>query len=245
MPPSSKGTIIVTGPAGGIGGSWVLEHLKSPKAKLYHTIYLIHPHAPGTLKETIEKYGPVGYSYEILPVDLSKQSSIRAFAKDINSRISSGEIRRIKLLLLIAGAMFKNKHSSDGLSFTGDGIESTFAVNYLSNFLLVLLLLEGMDREWARVVWLASYSHDTHLLISRKIFPKLEDRVVFKGEGRGDVERLARQTVSIETGDESLASVRRYVRIESLCLVALIIHSHDCGSVSHDCCCYSLLKVAY
>jgi len=107
--------------------------------------------------------------------------------------------------------MFKNKHSSDGLSFTEDGIESTFAVNYLSNFLLVLLLLEGMDRESARVVWVASYSHDTHLLISRKTFPTEEDRVVFKGEGSGDVERLARQTVAIKKGDESIAAVKRYV----------------------------------
>jgi NAD(P)-dependent dehydrogenase (short-subunit alcohol dehydrogenase family) len=209
MSPSSKGTIIVTGPAGGIGGGWALEHLKSPQAKLYHTIYLIHPHAPGTLKDTIEKHGPEDHSYEIIPVDLSNQSSIRAFAKDINNRISSGSLGRIKLLLLIAGAMFKNKHSSDGLSFTEDGIESTFAVNYLSNFLLVLLLLGGMDREWARVVWVASYSHDTRLWISRKTFPTEEDRVVFKGEGRGDVERLARQTVAIKKGDEFPASVRR------------------------------------
>jgi NAD(P)-dependent dehydrogenase (short-subunit alcohol dehydrogenase family) len=232
MSPSSKGTIIVTGPAGGIGGGWVFEHLKSPQAKLYHTIYLIHPHAPGNLKEAIEKHAPEGHSYEIIPVDLSSQSSIRAFAKDVNSRISSGEIRRIRLLLLIAGAMFKNKNNSDGLSFTNDGIESTFAVNYLSNFLLVLLLLQGMDREWARVVWIASYSHDTHLLISRKTFPTEEERVVFKGEGRGDVERLARQTVAIKKGDGLPASLRRYVRIESLCLVALVMHSHDSGNIS-------------
>ena len=238
MSPSSKGTIIVTGPAGGIGGGWVLEHLKSPQAKLYQTIYLIHPRAPGNLKETIEKHAPEGHSYEIIPVDLSSQSSIRAFAKDTNSRISLGELGRIKLLLLIAAAMFKNKHSSDGLSFTDDGIESTFAVNYLSNCLLVLLLLEGMDREWARVLWIASYSHDTHLLISRKTFPTEEERVAFKGEGRGDVERLARQTVAIKKGDEFPASVRRYVKVECLCLVALVMHSHDC-------CCYSLLNVAY
>jgi NAD(P)-dependent dehydrogenase (short-subunit alcohol dehydrogenase family) len=228
MPPSSKGTIIATGPAGGIGSGWVLEHLKSPQAKLYHTIYLIHPQAPGTLKETVEKHAPEGHSYEIIPVDLSKQSSIRAFAKEINSRISSKKLGRIKLLLLIAGAMFKNKNSSDGLSFTDDRIESTFAVNYLSNFLLVLLLLEGMDREWARVVWVASYSHDTHLLISRKTFPTEEERVVFKGEGRGDVERLARQTVAIKKGDESIATVKRYGCFEFLYSVAFIIYSHGC-----------------
>ena len=211
MSSSSKGILIVTGPAGGIGGGWVLEHLKSPQAKLYHTIYLIHPHAPGNLKETIEKHSPEGHSYEIVPLDLSKQSSIRAFTKDVNNRISSEEIGRIKLFLLIAGAMFRNKNSRDGLSFTEDGIESTFAVNYLSNFLLVLLLLEGIDLEWARVVWLASYSHDTHILINRNTFPTEDEKVVFKGEGKGDVERLARQTVAIKKGDESIAAVKRYV----------------------------------
>jgi hypothetical protein len=107
--------------------------------------------------------------------------------------------------------MFMNRNSSDGLSFTEDGIESTFAVNYLSNFLFVLLLLQAMDSEWARVVWIASYSHDTHLWISRKTFPTVEERIVFKGEGTGDVERLAKQTMPIKKGDEFPASVRRYV----------------------------------
>jgi NAD(P)-dependent dehydrogenase (short-subunit alcohol dehydrogenase family) len=45
-------------------------------------------------------------------------------------------------------------------TFANEGLESNFAVNYLSNFLLVLLLLQSMDKENERIVIVSSLTHD-------------------------------------------------------------------------------------
>lgn len=40
------------------------------------------------------------------------------------------------------------------------GIDVTFAANYLGHWLLVLLLLESMDKEHGRIVVIGSQSHE-------------------------------------------------------------------------------------
>ena len=47
-----------------------------------------------------------------------------------------------------------------GQTFTNDGFESHFAINYLANFLLALLLLPSMDKEKGRIVFASSWTHD-------------------------------------------------------------------------------------
>src|ERR1039457_2057894 len=131
-----KPTILVTGAAGGIGTGFVHAHLASPQAVSHHTIYIIHPSAPGSLAEILRLHSPKGSTYEIIPLDLSSMRDIRLFAKGVKGRIERGELGRIDVLLLIAGAMFLDKRAEDGVGFTGEGVEMTFAVNYVANFLL-------------------------------------------------------------------------------------------------------------
>lgn len=65
--------------------------------------------------------------------DLSSQSSILDLANEIKNKFD-----KIDILINNAGAYFSKKHE------TVDGIEATFAVNYLSRFLLTNLLLENI-----------------------------------------------------------------------------------------------------
>lgn len=214
----AKGTIIVTGAAGGIGIGWVLENLKTEQAKLYHTIYFIHPSAPGHLKENLEAHAPAEHSYEIIPLDLSKMSEVRLAATSLNTRIAQGELGTIKILLLIAGAMFLDPHTKDGVTFTSEGIESNFAVNYLCNFLLTLLLLQNLDKGGARIIAMGSTNHNPDFLSTQGTYHRKEMKVLF---GEGGTEDLVKATERVGRGDVFPASVRRYGR-SKWCLIAFL-----------------------
>lgn len=41
-----------------------------------------------------------------------------------------------------------------------DGYEMSFQVNYLSNFILILLLLQSMDKTNGRILIVGSWSHE-------------------------------------------------------------------------------------
>jgi NAD(P)-dependent dehydrogenase (short-subunit alcohol dehydrogenase family) len=215
---SPKGTIIATGAAGGIGSGWLLSHLKTPQAKLYHTIYIIHPSAPGNLKEILQTRAPSEHTYEILPLDLSKMSEVRLAATKINSRVEKGELGKIKILMLIAGAMFLDSKTKDGVSFTEDGIESTLAVNYLSNYLLILLLLQNLDKEGARIISIGSINHNPAWISTKGAFPGAALRILF---GVGGLDDLVKATEKVTPGDEFPASMRRYGR-SKWCLIAFL-----------------------
>ena len=218
MSSTVEGTIIVTGAAGGIGHGWLLEHLKSPQARSFYAIYIIHPTTPGNLQASLDKNAPKEHKYEIIPCDLSHQANIRSLAEALNARVAKGELPRIRLLLLMAGAMYLSPIAKDGISYTNDGIESTFAVNYFANFLLVLLLLQSMDERWARIVFMSSTSHDPSFLSNQGAFHKPEYCIMLRSEEVvHDVEWLARAKEKIETGDEFPGAVRRYGR-SKLCM---------------------------
>lgn len=81
--------------------------------------------------------------------DLSSQESIRNLAKKIKERF-----KRIDVLINNAGARFSGRH------ITIDGIEATFAVNYLSRFLLTNLLLDLLkESEQGRIINVSGEYH--------------------------------------------------------------------------------------
>src|SRR5947209_1674379 len=61
------------------------------------------------------------------------------------------------LRALILNAAFQEATTQ---TLTEDKRDMTFAVNYLANFLLVLLLLRSMDEEYGRIVFVSSWSHN-------------------------------------------------------------------------------------
>lgn len=85
-----------------------------------------------------------------MPVDVSNLASVRDFASSLSALIDSGSLPRIRALICAAAVM-----QVGGKRVTDDGMEATFQVNYLANFLLVLLLLPVMRRD-CRIIFLTS-----------------------------------------------------------------------------------------
>jgi NAD(P)-dependent dehydrogenase (short-subunit alcohol dehydrogenase family) len=83
---------------------------------------------------------------EIVQGDLVSQASVRRAAEEFSAKHS-----RLDVLVCSAGVFHKTRTETE------DGIESTFAVNYLSHFLLANLLVEPLKHAApSRVVFVAS-----------------------------------------------------------------------------------------
>lgn len=108
---------------------------------------------------------------ELLIADLSSQSQIRAAAAQF---LDSG--RKLHVLLNNAGLIIRER------TVTGDGIETTFAVNHLAYFLLTNLLLERL-RECApaRIVSVSSSLHKRGYGDGRIAFDDLGGETAYSG----------------------------------------------------------------
>ena len=150
----SQGTLIITGAAGGIGRATAELYADEYSAQ-YTGIFTVRntedPSAQKLRQTLLEAHNPT----TILPLELTNLSDVRSFAEQINARVSAGSIPPITALVLNAGYMSKGSQR-----LTPDGYETTFQVNYLSNFLLVLLLLQSMHPRHARIVYITSWTHD-------------------------------------------------------------------------------------
>lgn len=88
---------------------------------------------------------------DFLTADLCSQKEIRLMANRIHERYTN-----LDVLINNAGAKFASRHQTD------DGHEMTFALNYLSGFLLTGLLLDLLKKNGgARVINVSSSAHHT------------------------------------------------------------------------------------
>ena len=130
MRPLSEQIILVTGSTDGHGRR-VAEEL----VKLDATV-LVHGRNPEKVERVTSEIG----ASRGLTADLSRLGEVRALA---------GEIDQLDTLVNNAGIVMPERQESP------DGYELTFAVNYLSHFLLTALLLPKL-REPARIVNVSS-----------------------------------------------------------------------------------------
>ena len=161
-----KGTIIVTGANGGLGSATVSQIISSPQLNAsYHGVYTVRNAATahsldaalvdrGSLRSPQRRNSASSHSYEKISLDLSQLSNVRKVAAEINERVAAGIIPRIHAIVLNAGYEEFEKQT-----WTEDGLDTTFTINYLSHWLLTVLLLQSMDREAGRVLWISSWSH--------------------------------------------------------------------------------------
>jgi NAD(P)-dependent dehydrogenase (short-subunit alcohol dehydrogenase family) len=90
-------------------------------------------------------------SIDILPLDLARLSSVQSFVQALTKKLDGA---KIDSLIMNAGAQFGNtKHR------TGDGFESTFAINHLAHYLLLRLLAPSLAKN-ATIVITTSDVHD-------------------------------------------------------------------------------------
>jgi NAD(P)-dependent dehydrogenase (short-subunit alcohol dehydrogenase family) len=90
-------------------------------------------------------------SIETLPLDLASLSNVRSFVQTLTKKLDGA---KIDSLILNAGAQFGTTRRR-----TGDGFESTFAINHLAHYLLLRLLTPSLAKN-ATVVITTSDTHD-------------------------------------------------------------------------------------
>ena len=135
-------TALVTGAASGIGKAIATGLAREG----YHVVVLVRNEARG--EETLRDIRATvpNASLETLTADLSSQSSIREAAAIFLSRH-----QKLDVLVNSAGVFVKNRE------VTNDGLERTFATNYMAYFLLTNLLVEALKKGApSRVVNVAS-----------------------------------------------------------------------------------------
>ncbi|KAI0868546.1 putative short-chain dehydrogenase [Hypoxylon argillaceum] len=149
-----KGTILVTGANGALGSAIVQEIASKPEFSTYHGLYTVRDTTNAPSLVAALKHGPA-HQHDVVALDLTDLAHVRKVAEDVNARISAGEIPPIRALVLNAGFQDFGKQS-----WTKDGLDTTFAANYLGHWLLTLLLLKSIDKEAGRIVIIGSQGHD-------------------------------------------------------------------------------------
>ncbi len=136
---------MVTGAASGIGA--VTARALAQQGATVITVDINAEKGAATTREIQDQTG--NPSVEFIQADLSSQNDIHLLARRFLERY-----QRLDVLVNNAGAMFAERQESV------DGIEMTFALNYLGYFLLTNLLLDALKSSApARIVNVSSRSH--------------------------------------------------------------------------------------
>jgi NAD(P)-dependent dehydrogenase (short-subunit alcohol dehydrogenase family) len=202
--PDLQGTVLITGANGGLGTAFVSKFLQSSSP--YLGLFTVRSRSSESSSVLEKLVASSKHPHTIAAVDLSSLTAVRAFARNINEQVSSGQILPIRALVLNAAIQ-----ETKGQSYTTDGLETTFAVNYLGNFLLVLLLLKSMDQDNGRIVIVSSFTHDPERSYNRSF---VTDKLVFRKP-----QLMARPETEDKPGDQFMAGMRRYALSKTLMLM--------------------------
>ena len=168
------GTTLITGGNAGLG----LEAAKRLAAKKQDLVLA------GRDQVTVEKAASelrerFGVQVTTVRLDLASLASVRSAAEEVRRLIAEGQIQPLNALLCNAGAQFQGP-----ISYSKDGYEETFAINYLGHFLLVNLLLDCLTED-GRVVFTASGTHDPETMDGKMVGKAIEpDGFALANEGK-------------------------------------------------------------
>ena len=161
--PMQSKVCIVTGAASGIGAATAQALAQRGAA----VILVDRDAEKGALTVEQIKQQTGNSVVELMVADLSSQQEIRRLAQQFNERY-----QRLDVLVNNAGAIFDERRESV------DGIEMTFALNYLGYFLLTNLLLDTLKASApARIINVSSRSHAR----AQINFDDLESHSAYKG----------------------------------------------------------------
>jgi NAD(P)-dependent dehydrogenase (short-subunit alcohol dehydrogenase family) len=131
-------TVVMTGGTAGFGAVAARSIFNTPNTKLI-----------------LGARGNGNSSIETLPLDLAHLSQVRSFVRALTRKL---EGTKIDILIMNAGAQFGNTRHR-----TGDGFESTFAINHLAHYLLLRLLTPNLAKS-ATIVITTSDVHDPKMV---------------------------------------------------------------------------------
>ena len=211
---STKGTFILTGANGGLGAATVTRFLASPDAQTSKGVFTVRNPATADAAKKALQGSPHPAQHEIFPLDFSTLASVRTGAAEINRKVKAGEFPPIRALVLNAAIQ-----NGKGQKFTDDGFELHLGVNYLANWLLVLLLLESVDRDKGRIVIVSSWSHDARDSRNAMFITTEDQKTIWK-----DPEEMAHEKVTDNPEDLYGAGYRRYGRSKTLIVMFMQVY---------------------
>jgi hypothetical protein len=151
MTVNDAGTVLLTGPTGGLGKPATLEMARRTGSG--RPDLLVVGRRSKNLTEVAAAARAAGAKVYEIPCDLSRLADVRAAAATVRDLLAAGAVRPLRGLVANAGLSPKDTRSA-----SADGYELTFAVNYLAHAQLIGDLL-GSFTAPARIVLLGSNTY--------------------------------------------------------------------------------------
>lgn len=155
----TAGTVLITGPTGGLGRSAVMAIARRPVAERPDLLLVGRPGR--ALDELAEEARGVGANVRAVGADLARLSDVRAAGEQVTALLQSGAVRPLGALIANAGVSV-----ADTRTASADGYELTFAVNHLAHAQLIGDLLGSLTAP-ARIVLIGSNTY--HLNAVRRV----------------------------------------------------------------------------
>jgi len=156
---TTNGTMLVTGPTGGLGRAATLAIANRPEPERPDLLLVGRPGR--ALTEVAEDARAAGATVYEIGCDLARLADVRAAGRRVRDLLDADAVRPLRGLVANAGVMGVDTHEA-----SADGYELTFAVNYLAHAQLIGDLL-GSFAAPARIVLLGSNTY--HQNVFRRI----------------------------------------------------------------------------
>jgi NAD(P)-dependent dehydrogenase (short-subunit alcohol dehydrogenase family) len=155
----TSGTVLITGPTGGLGRAATLAMAERPRERT-PDLLLVGRDGPA-LRAVVRDARAAGATAHAIGCDLARLSDVRAAAKTARELLDAGTVRPLRALVANAGLSVVDTHAA-----SADGYEMTFAVNYLAHAELIGDLLGSLVPP-ARIVLLGSNTY--HQNVQRRL----------------------------------------------------------------------------
>ncbi|BAX92528.1 SDR family NAD(P)-dependent oxidoreductase [Mycobacterium shigaense] len=151
----APGTVLLTGPTGGLGRSAALAFANRPAARRPDLLLVGRPGQ--RLTDAVDEARAAGATVYEIGCDLARLSDVRAVAQQTKELLDCGAVRPLRALVANAGLTVADTHCA-----SADGYELTFAVYYLAHAQLIGDLLGSLAAP-ARVVLLGSNTYHQNI----------------------------------------------------------------------------------
>jgi NAD(P)-dependent dehydrogenase (short-subunit alcohol dehydrogenase family) len=155
----ASGTVLITGPTGGLGKAATLAIANRPAPE--RPDLLLVGRAGEALTDVAEAARATGATVQEIGCDLARLTDVRDAARQVKRLLDAGAVRPLQGLVANAGVSVGDTHNA-----SADGYELTFAVNHLAHAQLIGDLLDSLVAP-ARIVLLGSNTY--HQNIFRRI----------------------------------------------------------------------------
>jgi NAD(P)-dependent dehydrogenase (short-subunit alcohol dehydrogenase family) len=155
MNSTASGTVLITGPTGGLGKAATLAIANRPAPQ--RPDLLLVGRAGKGLTEVAETARAAGARVHEIGCDLARLADVRNAGQQVKHLLESSAVRPLHGLVANAGISVADTHNA-----SPDGYELTFAVNYLAHAQLIGDLLNSLVAP-ARVVLLGSNTYHQNI----------------------------------------------------------------------------------